>query len=108
MAATPFAFTSRYYGLPTAQRKAADGKIITYLTRRFIPPAAGMAVLVVHTVTSAERLDNIAANYLGDSTLFWRVADANEAMKPADLAATPGRQLAITLPQGVPTPAANA
>lgn len=106
--ATPFAFTSRYYGLATAQLATAGGKIITYLTRRFVPPAAGMAVLVEHTVTSAERLDNIAANYLGDATLFWRIADANEAMKPADLAATPGRRLAITLPQGVPTSAANA
>ena len=26
-----------------------------------------------------ERLDNVAAQYLGDPTLFWRLCDANNA-----------------------------
>lgn len=108
MANSPFAFTSRYHTVATAELKTVDGKTVVYLTRRFIPPAGRTAVLVEHTVTSAERLDNITASYLGDPTLFWRIADANGAMKPQELAAAPGAKLKITLPQGVGGPPANA
>jgi hypothetical protein len=33
--------------------------------------------------------------------LFWRLADANNAMRPEELVQTVGRQLKITLPQGI-------
>ena len=49
-----------------------------------------------------ERLDNIAAQYMGDPTLFWRLCDANNAMRPEELTETIGRILRITLPQGIP------
>ena len=48
-----------------------------------------------------ERLDNIAAQYLGDPTLFWRLADANGAMRPEELTETVGRKLRITMPEGI-------
>jgi len=38
---------------------------------------------------------------LGGPELFWRIADANGAMRPEDLVAKVGRQLKITLPQGI-------
>jgi hypothetical protein len=100
---TPFPVTSRYYGIDTATMQTADGRTIIYLQRRFVPSADRFALLQEHTVTQAERLDNIAAQYLGDPEAFWRICDANNAMRPDDLTATIGRQLRITLPEGLRT-----
>jgi hypothetical protein len=96
-----FTSTSRYYGMDTATLTAADGTTIIYLTRRFLPSPDSFQLLQWHTVTQEERLDNIAAKFLGDPELFWRIADANGAMRPEDLMQTVGRQLKITLPQGI-------
>jgi hypothetical protein len=55
-------------------------------------------------VTQGDRLDNIAAKYLGDPEQFWRLCDANGAMRPDALTETIGRWLRITLPEGIPRP----
>jgi hypothetical protein len=102
VATTQFPATSRYNGIATATLQTPDGKTIIYLTRRFVPSPDRFALLQLHTVTQAERLDNIAAQYLGDPTSFWRLCDANNAMRPDELTETPGRQLRITLPEGIP------
>ena len=98
---TLFAATSRYYGLDTETLTARDGKPIIYIVRRFVPPADGFQLLQLHTVIQGERLDNITARYLGDPELFWRVADANSAMRPEELVEKVGPKLRITLPQGI-------
>ena len=98
-----FAPTSRYYGIETATCELADGRVVAYVKRRFIPPAAEFAVLLEHTVRDGERLDQIAAQYLGDSEQFWRLCDANEALQPQELA-QPGTTLNITLPHGMAGP----
>jgi hypothetical protein len=100
--ATLFPPTSRYFGLSTAAMTTADGRTVLYLTRRFLPSADQFALIQMHTVTQDERLDNIAAQYLGDPEAFWRLCDANNAMRPEELTQTMGRQLRITLPQGIP------
>jgi hypothetical protein len=46
-------------------------------------------------------MDTIAASELGDPEAYWRICDANDAMRPDDLA-TVGRALRITLPEGIP------
>ena len=96
-----FIANSRYFGITTETLTRADGTTIVYLQRRFLPPAGQFQLLQLHTVTQGERLDNIAAKFLGDPELFWRLADANNAMRPEDLVQTVGRQLKITLPQGI-------
>ncbi len=96
-----FVATSRYYGLNTETLTKADGTTIIYLKRRFVPSPDQFQLLQNHTVTQDERLDNIAARFLGDPELFWRIADANGAMRPEDLVQTVGTQLKITLPQGI-------
>jgi hypothetical protein len=58
-------------------------------------------VLQRHAVIQGERLDNIASQFLGDPTVFWRLCDANNAMRPEALTETPGISLLITMPQGV-------
>jgi hypothetical protein len=52
-------------------------------------------------VQQGDRLDRIAAKYLGDPLMAWLICDANGAMKPHDLVATAGTTLNITTPQGV-------
>ena len=96
-----FASTSRYYGIETETLTTSDGTTIVYLKRRFVPSPDRFQLLQEHTIVQAERLDNIAAKYLGDPELFWRLADANAAMRPEDLVQTVGRKLKITLPEGI-------
>ena len=41
--------------------------------------------LRLHTVAEGDRLDNLAAAYLGDPQQYWRLCDANGAMRPDEL-----------------------
>jgi hypothetical protein len=102
MTANNFQATSRYFGAETATIETPDGKTIVYLKRRFVPPPERFSLLQEHAVTQGERLDNITARYLGDPEQFWRVCDANGAMRPDELTETIGRRLRITLPEGIP------
>ncbi len=104
MATYNFPATSRYYGIETASLTTRDGRKVSCLRRRFVPAPERFAVLQEHVVEEAERLDNITARYVGDPEAFWRVADANRAMRPAELQETVGRRLRITLPEGIPGP----
>ncbi|MBA3942926.1 MAG: LysM domain-containing protein [Herpetosiphonaceae bacterium] len=97
-----FPSTSRYYSTPTAKLELPDGTTVAYLQRRFVPPPERFELLQEHVVLQGERLDNITAHYLGDPEQFWQVCDANNAMHPDALTATPGRRLRITLPEGIP------
>lgn len=97
-----FSITSRYYNTPTLQLETADGRTIVYLRRRFVPPPERFALLQEHTVTEGDRMDNLAAQYLGDPEQFWRICDANGAIRPEELTETIGRRLRITLPDGIP------
>jgi hypothetical protein len=97
---TAFAPTSRYYGLEI-ETIPQNGVPVAYLTRRFVPPVSRFQLLQEHTVAQGERLDNITAQYLGDATLFWRLCDANNAMRPQELTETIGRKLRITMPENV-------
>lgn len=99
-----FPTDSRYHNSATLQYIAPDGQVIAYLARRFVPKAGApnFATVAQHTVKRGDRLDLIAAKYLGDPLLFWLLCDANGAIIPNSLLATPGAVLAITTPQGVP------
>jgi hypothetical protein len=97
-----FAATSRYYGIDTATLTVQEDRIIVYLRRRFLPDPDRFALLLEHDVTEGERLDNIAAKYMNDPLAFWRIADANAAMRPQELTETVGRHVRITLPEGIP------
>ena len=97
-----FAITSRYHSIGTAELETADGRTIVYVHRRFVPSPAAFALLLEHTVVEGDRLDNITAQYLGDPEQFWRICDANGAIRPEELIETVGRRLSITLPEGIP------
>ena len=93
---------SRYHGTRTKELERPDGEKLVYLERRFVPMSDRFAMLGVHSVVQGDRLDNITARYLGDPEQFWRVCDANSAMRPDELTEEVGRQLRITLPEGIP------
>jgi hypothetical protein len=89
--------TSRYANVGTATFVGPDGIPVPYLRRRFIPPPERFSAIGEHRVGDEERLDVIAAQLLGDPTQFWRLCDANLAMRPEELE-QPDRILRVTLP----------
>ncbi len=101
MANYNFPPTSRYHGIEIAIYEGPGGKV-SYLRRRLLPNRRRFSLLREHSVTEGERMDHIAAAELGDPEAFWRIADANNAMRAEDLTEPVGRRLAITLPDGIP------
>ena len=94
--------TSRYANIDLATRELPDGTQQVYLRRRFLPPSSRFALLRTHIVTQGERVDRLAAQELGDPEAFWRIADANDVMRPDELTEEVGRVVRITLPDGIP------
>lgn len=104
--ASRFPENSRYRHVPLATTTLANGSTVCYLRRRFVPQPESLATLTAHRLLAGDRLDNLAAHYHGDPELFWQIADANRAMRPAALTAVHNDQqariLRITFPAGVP------
>jgi hypothetical protein len=96
-----FPQNSRYYGIETARAVRVDGTVVIYLRRRFAPSPGSLATSHFQTVVEGDRLDRLAAAYLGDPEQFWQICDANAAMRPDELTETIGRPLRITLPRGM-------
>jgi hypothetical protein len=100
----PYDEFSRYRGLALLAATDAGGRPVLCVSRRFLPQPASLAQVGTVTVDVADRLDLIAARQLGDPRWWWRIADANGAVDPADLTAQPGTVLSLTLPQGMTLP----
>jgi nucleoid-associated protein YgaU len=98
----PFPPTSRYNGQPVLTHGDANGREVAYLARRVVPPPDRFATVQTHTVREGDRLDTISARHAGDPEQWWRLADANGAVRPDELIETPGRRLRITLGEGIP------
>src|SRR4030095_13712248 len=97
-----FSLTSRYFNITVTTLEIADERKVVYVRRRFVPPPERFELLLEHVVTQDERLDNITAQYFADPEQFWRLCDANGAIRPTELTETIGRRLRITLPEGIP------
>lgn len=93
---------SRYQGIAIAAWTAGDGRPVAYVRRRTLPQPDRFVTVRLHTVVEADRLDNLAAIHLGDPQQYWRLCDANGAMRPDALIEVIGRTLRITLPEGIP------
>ena len=81
---------SRYYGATVESLVLPNGTMVQYLQRRIIPSASIYKSLQNYTVADGDRIDNLAAKYLGDPTLYWLICDSNTSMDPDALAAQPG------------------
>lgn len=95
---SPYPANSRYQGLVIRQRINADGRTETFVARRIIPATARYRVLDRHRADGDERIENLAADYLGDPELFWRICDANGDADPGLAAQPTGRLIVIPLP----------
>ena len=93
---------SRYHGIPVATLMLPDGRQVACLRRRFVPQPDSLALLYTIRVEEGDRLDNLAAAHLADPELYWRLCDANAAVRPDELTEEVGRELRVTLPEGVP------
>jgi hypothetical protein len=70
--------------------------------RRFLPQPEDLAQLQQYNVVQGDRLDVISARFLGDPQLFWRICDANGAMRPADVLLLPAQLIAAPDPTTAP------
>jgi hypothetical protein len=82
-----FATDSRYSKLASYKVTLQNGQVVN-ATRVWISPAQ-MPLAGYHTRAQGDRLDNIAARYLQDPTLFWQLCDANGTPVTASLEARP-------------------
>src|SRR3569623_239268 len=99
---SPFPPNSRYHGVAIATLQQAHQEPLAYLKRRFVPPPENFSVVQRHTDVQGDRLDNLAARYLGDPEIYRRLCDANGAVRPAALTEHAGPRHDITLPEGMP------
>ncbi|MGW3206861.1 hypothetical protein [Streptomyces sp. NPDC001135] len=93
---------SRYRDTPTAELSNPDGTVTVHLRRRFVPRPDQLQAVGRVRVRDGDRIDTLAAEVFGDPTLFWRLADANLATRPAALTDEPGRVLRVCADQGIP------
>ncbi|HEY0867641.1 MAG TPA: hypothetical protein VGE01_09685 [Fimbriimonas sp.] len=99
----PFPPNSRYFAADTRQT-VVDGRTLTYLSRRFVPPPERFQTLGYHQVQAGDRPDLLAYRSLGDPEQFWKIADANAVLHPMELTEVVGRLVRMTLPEGTPGP----
>ena len=98
----PTLTSSRYYGSATLPYTLPDGTPVVYLARRILPQASIYQARQSYVVVEGDRLDNLAAKFLGDPLLFWMICDANNATDPDALTAQVGRSIQIPLSSGIP------
>jgi hypothetical protein len=91
-----FAANSRYAGLVTYTVTMPDGSTVV-ATR--LPLPNPLALAGYHRRITGDRLDLLAARYLKDPTVFWRICDSNNAPSPDALNA---RDL-VGIPRGPAT-----
>jgi hypothetical protein len=86
---------SRYQNMPVDTRKRPDGSTVRVVRT----PLPGPAIVIGYLRRRpGQRLDTIAAAYLADATVFWRLCDANNAVVPDAFA---NRDL-VGIPFGAP------
>lgn len=86
---------SRYEPIAEAGITTPAGRTVRYKRVRFIPETRGV---LPYSVTQGDRLDLISHRAYGDPEQFWRICDANLAMRPDELTEETGRLLLIPVP----------
>ncbi len=98
----------RYDAVEIAEVSIPDGvggqRTVRYLRRRRVLDPRDVRAVATHRVDAADRLDLVAARYLGDPLAAWQVCDANAALDPDELTepGTEGDLLVIPFPQAAP------
>ena len=103
----PTLASSRYYGSPTLPWTLPNGTSVMYLARRILPQSSIYQTVQSYVVVEGDRLDNLAARFLGDPLLYWMICDANNCTDPDALTIEVGRSILIPLASGIPAGARN-
>ena len=82
---------SRYAATPIRDVELDDGGTARLLAPRRTPATQGFLQVFV---APGDRLDQLANDYYGEATEFWRICDASEHLDPFDVL-VPGRPLMI-------------
>jgi hypothetical protein len=98
---------SRYYGAQIEDYTLPGGTPVKYLARRILPQPDIYTSTQTYVVVDGDRLDNLAAKFLGDPILYWMICDANGATDPDELTAQAGRTILIPLASNIPAAARN-
>ena len=85
-----FLKTSRYFGLGTVEAASRQGRAVTAIVLRILPPAPGEP----YRVKEDDRLDLVADRRTATPTRFWRIADANSELDARSLI-EPGREIDV-------------
>jgi hypothetical protein len=81
---------SRYAKAETYVVTDTRGRVVTVVAP---PPPPDQVQLGIHLLKQGERLDLLAARYLGDPAGYWRIAEQNDVMLPEAL--TEAREIEI-------------
>lgn len=65
-----FDHTSRYSKLEAATLDLADGRTVSYVRRRFLPPGDELPLLAEVAVAQGERIDLVSHRTLGDPLAY--------------------------------------
>lgn len=94
--AHPYPRDSRYHDAEIGVHVDADGTEVRYAKRRLLPPIEDVAEdAETHVVSAGERYEHLGQRYFGEPGQWWRIADANPVLDPAELTAEPGREIRI-------------
>lgn len=86
---------SRYSKSKKLSFTEADGTDVHYYERRFLPQPETYAARGYARSQRDERTDILAWRTMQDPLSFWRIADANGVLSPADLVEIPGTLIKI-------------
>jgi len=87
-----FDATSRYFSVSDYVVPDAQGRPVNIKKIRFIPATPAS---LTRQITGPDRTDLMAYAYYQAADQFWRIADANQVMDPAELVATVGQRILI-------------
>ncbi|GAA1579262.1 hypothetical protein GCM10009678_72360 [Actinomadura kijaniata] len=101
-----FTQVSRYQDAPTASLMLSDGRGGQREVRYLLPGGQEHNQVAApptswHRVRADDRIDLIAAHYLGDPAAYWQVCDANAALDPFDLVGPHAEGSVLAIPGGV-------
>jgi nucleoid-associated protein YgaU len=94
--------SSRYYGATVEMFTGAGGVQVAYLQPRIVPQPDIYTATMDYVVVDGDRLDALAAKFLGDPLLYWMICDANGADDPDELTAQVGRTIQIPTASAIP------
>ena len=86
-----FLESSRYYQVRQDQAVTREGRTVKVVTLRRLPDMSGTPTIV----RGNDRLDVMAQRLYGNSTQFWRIADANSELQANDLVRETGRVIEV-------------